>query len=584
MTRYDLVLLHPPSIYDFRERPIFYGPIADVIPSSPVFEMYPVGFITLASHLRRHGFRTRIVNLALMMMRDRRFETERYLRRLRPTLFGIDLHWLPHVHGSLEVARRVKRVHPDVPTVFGGISASYFQDELIRRPEVDFILRGSVCEPSLLDLVRCCNGDRNFDSVPNLTWKQDGEVRVNPEAHVETDLDAYGFDLGMMVRQVVTQLDFWSAVPYHTWWRHPITAVFTVRGCDRGCAFCGASHAAFGRYMRGPHPNRLRPQGIAERVKQLAGISRAPIFLVGDLLDGGLDHARAVVDALAGLRVPNRIVFEFFAPPPREFVEHLDRSLSHWAAELSPESHDESIRARLGKASYSNGELEAAIEAMLATRCEQLDLFLIIGLAGQTRDNVMETIEYVAQLFERFDRRLSAFITPLGPFLDPGSDAFEMPERHGYRLFARTLEEHRLLLENRDWEHLLSYETRWMTRRDIVEVTYDAAMRLNAAKLRSGRVRPEVGVAVAERLEGARDLHQRLRAAGTGALDATTEQKLRAEVATFSTATLNDKVELFPPRAFLKHFRLRGIARLLLRELVTPHARARTEMRRRRTP
>jgi B12-binding domain/radical SAM domain protein len=393
---------------------------------------------------------------------------------------------------------------------------------------------------------------------------------VNPPSHAGADLDAYGFDLGMMVRQVVTQLDFWSSVPYHTWWRHPITAVFTVRGCDRGCAFCGASRAAFGRYMRGPHPNRLRPQGIAERVKQLAGISRAPIFLVGDLLDGGLEHARAVVDALARLRVPNRIVFEFFAPPPSEFVEHLDRSLLHWAAELSPESHDESIRARLGKASYGNAALEAAIEAILATRCEQLDLFLIIGLAGQTRESVLETIDYIEHLFERFDRRLSAFITPLGPFLDPGSDAFEMPEQHGYRLFARTLEEHRRLLENRDWEHLLSYETRWMTRRDIVEVTYDAAVRLNAAKLRSGRVRPGVGAAVAARLERARELHRRLRATGTGVLDATTEEQLRAEIATLSTATLNDKVELFPPRAFLKHFRLGGIARLLLRDLVMP--------------
>lgn len=58
MGRYDVVLLHPPSVYDFRERPAFYGPIADVIPSSPIFEMYPMGFATLASHLRRHGFRT----------------------------------------------------------------------------------------------------------------------------------------------------------------------------------------------------------------------------------------------------------------------------------------------------------------------------------------------------------------------------------------------------------------------------------------------------------------------------------------------------------------------------------------------
>ncbi|MBL8056443.1 MAG: hypothetical protein JNK29_07075, partial [Anaerolineales bacterium] len=45
MTQPDLVLLHPPSVFDFRERPAFDGPLSDVIPSSPVFEMYPVGFL-----------------------------------------------------------------------------------------------------------------------------------------------------------------------------------------------------------------------------------------------------------------------------------------------------------------------------------------------------------------------------------------------------------------------------------------------------------------------------------------------------------------------------------------------------------
>ena len=52
----DVVLIHPPSVFDFRERPIVYGPISDVIPSTPVFEMYPVGFLTLAAFLRRNGY------------------------------------------------------------------------------------------------------------------------------------------------------------------------------------------------------------------------------------------------------------------------------------------------------------------------------------------------------------------------------------------------------------------------------------------------------------------------------------------------------------------------------------------------
>ncbi len=43
----DLLLLHAPSVYDFRKRAILYGPVSDLIPSSTVFEMYPLGFLTI---------------------------------------------------------------------------------------------------------------------------------------------------------------------------------------------------------------------------------------------------------------------------------------------------------------------------------------------------------------------------------------------------------------------------------------------------------------------------------------------------------------------------------------------------------
>ena len=568
MSRYDVVLLHPPSIYDFRERPAFYGPIADVIPSSPVFEMYPMGFVTLASYLRRHGFRVRIVNLAVLMMRDPSFDVERFLRGLDACLFGIDLHWLPHAHGALELARRLKQIHPDVPTVFGGISSTYFHEELIRRPEVDFVLRGSVCEPFLLALVRQLNGERAFATVPSLAWKEQGEVRVNPAAPAPGALDDYGLDLGMMIRHVVGHFDFWSNVPFHHWWRHPITAVFTVRGCGHGCLTCGAADAAFRRFMSGRHPFYRSPASIAALVRQFATLTRAPVFLVGDVLDGGMDYACAVLDALAASPVPNRVGFEFFAPPPAEFVERLRRSVPRWFAELSPESHDESVRDTLGKARYTNADMEAAIGTMLANGCEGLDLFFMVGLPGQTYENVMEGIDYVAGLFERFDRRLSAFITPMGPFLDPGSDTFERAEELGYRRFARTLEEHRMLLENRDWEQMLSYETRWMTREQLVDATYDAAERLSAAKVSTGRIGAEAGARVQARVTAARDIRRRLREGGSpGASPRGHEAALRADIAALASAMLHDKRELFPPGAFLAQFRLGGIARILLRDL-----------------
>jgi B12-binding domain/radical SAM domain protein len=567
----DVVLIHPPSIYDFRERTIFYGPISDVIPSSTVFEMYPVGFLTLAAYLRRRGVRVRIVNLALLMMRSRTFRPERLLERLRPMLFGVDLHWLPHAHGALGVAALLKRLHPDIPVVFGGISSSYYHEELIRDPAVDFVLRGSTTEPCLHALVEeIRSGRRQFGAVPNLTWKEAGDTRVNPATFVPASLDEYDFDLGMMVGAVVGRLDFWTSVPFHFWWRHPITAVFTVRGCARECVTCGASESAFGRFMPGRHPIVRSPGAVARQVRDLAALTRAPIFLVGDINDPGDGYAHAVVDEIGRLGITNRVVFEFFAPPPTALLDRIATRLGRWGAELSPESHDEQVRARLGKASYTNAELEASIGAILASGSDGLDLFFMIGLPGQSYRNVLENVEAIGCLFERFDRRLSAFITPMGPFIDPGSTGFEDAEARGYRIRARTLAEHRALLDQeRDWESFLNYSTDAMTRAEIVDATYDGAERLNALKVAHGRIEPALAAAVARRLAAARDLRRRLAAAGTGALDPALHRALVGEIRAFSEATVNDKTELFPPAAFIRNFRLGGILRLIARELAS---------------
>jgi radical SAM superfamily enzyme YgiQ (UPF0313 family) len=181
MTRVDLILLHPPSIYNFRELPIFHGPISDVIPSSSLFENYPIGFLTLSEYLSRNGFSVRIVNLAMKMLRDPAFDPESFIARLRPAAFGIDLHWLPHADGSLTLAEIVKRHHPAIPVIFGGFTATYYQQEIMRDyPAVDFIVCGDSTEEPLRLLMQAIKSGGDYRSVPNLVWRDEqGQVTAN---------------------------------------------------------------------------------------------------------------------------------------------------------------------------------------------------------------------------------------------------------------------------------------------------------------------------------------------------------------------------------------------------------------------
>ena len=389
MPQIDLLLLHPPSVYDFRQRAIMYGPVSDLIPSSPVFEMYPLGFLTMTNYLEERGLNVRIVNLALRMMNDRRFSVPAFLASIKPKAVGIDLHWLPHAHGSIEVAKLVKQIHPTVPIIFGGLSATYFHSELIQYPAVDYVLRGDSIEPSLYELLLCLDAGQAPDHVPNLTWQANGEVQINPFTFVPKTLDYVDLMPERMVKMVLRYRDLQSVLPFKGWWQNPITAVFTVKGCAHECVTCGASRQACTIVSKHGQPLFRSPQNLVTNVLAISRISKGPIFLVGDLRQAGDEYAYQVLALLRAANVKNDIAFEFFAMPPTEFLRAIDASVANWSLELSPESHDEEIRCLQDETTaYTNSEMEAVIQAALQLRCRRVDVFFMIGLPRQTRASV----------------------------------------------------------------------------------------------------------------------------------------------------------------------------------------------------
>lgn len=565
----DLLLLHAPSVYDFRKHSILYGPVSDMIPSSTVFEMYPLGFLTIASYLRDKGMNVRIVNLALRMMNNRNFDVPGFLARLKPKAVGIDLHWLPHCHGAVEVARIVKEVHPQVPVIMGGLSSTYFHKELITYRQVDYVFRGDSTEPPLHQLLVALQNGDSVDKIPNLTWKSGDEVRINPLTFIPMSLDYVDLRPDLMVEMVIRYRDLESTLPFNGWWNNPITTVFTVKGCAHECVTCGSSQTTCTHLTKRKRPVFRSPDSLVANMTAISRLTRAPILLVGDLLQASREHAQAVLERLRMADLSNEIVFEFFTVPPVEILHEIDRCVSHWSLEISPDSHDHAVRrAQDGEPAYTNEDMEAFLKEALSLRCTRLDVFFMIGLPLQTKESVMQTIDYCEHLFQIGDKRLSCFISPMGPFIDPGSRGFEDPERFGYRLFAHTLEEHRQLLVQPTWERILNYESKWMTRKDLVDATYDAAERLNDLKVKYGRISKKRACAVAEGIREARELRRRLDIEHLNGADPGAAAKLKGEISRFSISTVCDKRELFWQRHVF-NFKFSEVARIVGRYLLS---------------
>jgi len=555
MAQFDLILLHTPSVYDFREKTILYGPVSDLIPPSAVFEMYPIGLASIAEYLARHGYKVKILNLAVRMLKDKNFDAEAMIKRLSSPVFGIDLHWLVHAHGVIEVAKIVKKYHPQAKVLLGGLSSSYFYRELICYPEIDYVMRGDSTEEPLKQLIDCVKSGREPEAVPNLIWRDEkGRVWENPFTHIPDELGGIMVNhYDSIVRSVIAQRDIQSYLPFRDWLRYPITAIFTCRGCTQNCVICGGSATAFKHFFGRPKPAYRSPQQVAEDAKRISRFSNGPIFILGDLRQPGEDYAYQVLNLLKKQKVKNQFILELFNPAPTEFIREVGLACPNFCLEISPESHQSEVRLASGK-SYTNQALEQTLSDALRFGCGRLDVFFMIGLPKQTEESVLDMVEYCGYLMKKFkgDKRLSLFMAPLAPFLDPGSLAFEEPRRYGYRILFENFEEYRQALTSPSWKYALNYETRWLSRHQIAEVAYEAILRLNRYKAKYGLISPKMAQLAEERMIKAREMLHRIDDIIARGNDPEELSSLNSEIDRINMFPVSEKIELELPVGLLK--------------------------------
>ena len=492
----DVVFVHPPSIYDFRRRALHFGPISDVVPSLPIFDMYPIGFLSLSSYLLKHGFRVSIVNLAALMARHRSLDVRSFLSRISGRVFAVDLHWLVHVHGALNIIRLLKEEHPDTPVVVGGLSSTFYFKELLSScRQVDFVVLGDTVEDPFLALVQhLVDGRSSLESIPNIAWRENGRVRVSKRFLLPKSLDKYAIDYSLLYRRALTSLHPMWFTPFTHFVSEPIGAVLAYKGCMLNCIACGGSRFAFSTYYGRSDIARKSPKTLWEELKSATEYFRIPVFIVQDVQWLGRRWVEELVKASREDPTDSFVFLEFFKPPPRDLVLLLKRlAVGSLGFQISPESQSEEVRTAYGR-EYDNRSLESFIENSLKAGVDRLDVYFMIGLPLQDRQSAMGIPAFMRRLYREYGvrygtSRLQGFVAPLAPFVDPGSLAYTYPERCGYRLRARTLQDHYHLLDRAiTWKDMLNYETLWMTRSEIVRATYDVAQEMLKVKMDYGLV------------------------------------------------------------------------------------------------
>ncbi len=472
----DLFLIHAPSVYDFRERDdvlFAYLSDSDSVNVTSIYEMYPLGLFSIRQRLRKHGFAVDIVNLASLMLMYPDLDVERFLRRMDAPVFGFDLHWLAQCHGSIELARRVRAIHPDALIIFGGLSATYFAEELIEYACVDVVVKGyDTLEPLTMLMHTVREGGRNFDHIPNLLFKTNGSpYRSTGFTHKPTS----GYN-----DETVDWSYYRKAASEATTSRLIMT--LPNSGCARDCGWCGGSHFAY-RNIMGTRKTLIQKdiKHTVDELRTMGDTAKATSIYALQCYSETKARLHEYLDCVKEMGYKS-VFFEQFHLTPEDTLKKMGASTQSYIM-LSPESHDPVISKLAGRGTLTMKEMEQWIPKALDAGVAGVMVWFFIGMPRQTPGSVMETVAYCESLLKKFrGQEVLPLICPMVPFLDPGSRFFEQPTRHGYRIFHRTLEDHRQAMIEPLWHRRLNYETDWLSRKQLQDVSYEAIGRLVTAK------------------------------------------------------------------------------------------------------
>jgi clorobiocin biosynthesis protein CloN6 len=420
-----------------------------------------------------------IINLSSVLLKYPKIDVRALLGAIEARVFGIDLHWMVHVQGSLGVAKRIHELRPDISIIFGGISSTYYAQELIRYPFIDMVMRGYDTHETVDQLLNSMKSGDSPHGVANLLWKEsDGTIRDNEFSH-KPDTFACGIDWSRQPEDATTGKSL------------PILEILSTQnaGCAYNCGWCGGSREAFKRIFQKKKTMARKPPAEIDfefqTISRIPGVEHYHFYSVGSYNESP-QGMRRFLD-LVGQSKLKSISYEQYFLTPDDVLRQMVKANRRTCITLSPESHDITVAKLSGRGVYTNDELEAWISRALDIGIYQIDVWYFIGMPQQGPESVMGSLDYCRRLLEKFKgKRVNPMICPMIPFLDPASTFFEFPDEHGYRIFHRSVEEHRRGMERASVLNRINYETRWLSRKQFVDVGFRAVRQLMEVKAELG--------------------------------------------------------------------------------------------------
>lgn len=193
--------------------------------------MHQCGLFSICNELNKNNIKSEIINLALENDIDDKFSIYEYIKINKFKIIAFSLHWFFQIYDTIETAKKIKQIFPNIYIVFGGYTASCYAFELLERYNfIDYIIKGEGEIPCLkLSKYLLNDSNTNISKIPNLLYKHKDKIRENQYKWFASSSELDNFDFGNL-KQMKNYQNFYNTKPFY------ITA---GRGCNGNCACCG---------------------------------------------------------------------------------------------------------------------------------------------------------------------------------------------------------------------------------------------------------------------------------------------------------------------------------------------------------
>lgn len=384
------------------------------------YAVMPMGIIGILNNLRSQGIEVLGINYAIEKTLDPDFDLKTALADIDYKILLTDLHWYEHSFGALYVVENSKKVHPQVPTVIGGYSATIFANEIMENfGLVDYIVTGDSDLP--MDLL--VNGllgknDISLSQIPNILYRCNSKVMTSEKTWVQTDLDGINF----------VDIDFFEhsdKVPFVT--TGGLTGksgerwICIARGCTYNCAYCCGARENMETLFRRCNVITRSPEKVADDFLKLekAGICR--VSPSHDFQMFGQKYYKEVFAAIRKRSIKPGLYLECFQLPTKDFIDEIINTFDkrRTVLAISPISGNEELRRQNGKI-FNNEDFYETIKYILDNKIP-LQLYYTLNIVGETYKQFEDTYTQMFLLRHMFNfQRKNVFyqrvvIDPLAP-------------------------------------------------------------------------------------------------------------------------------------------------------------------------